>query len=140
MRYPDYIKKLFKCFPHGFLNSHNDFIIRTKGNVYINLDSVQSFEDVIVKILEYCSRDASKGMPYKSMINNERFRAGLQYDFENLIGKRFTQKDWDAIYCRLGNGINHELALRFYARNFDMRVLKDDCMCNSGCNKCFEED
>ena len=69
------------------------------------------------KVLEYCSRQASKGIS----------KASRKYHFEGIcefFNRTFTQEEMDLIYTNLGNGIKRKLCIKYIESNFDLEVLK----------------
>lgn len=125
MRQPEYMKKLFDAFPDAFINRNNEIIISEKGNVYFRLSDVNSNEDLIHKILSWCSRDACKSMPYESERHNEKHHAFIRQGCNKILGKELSEDDWWNIYARLGNNVNPKLAKRFIESDFDVAILEE---------------
>lgn len=123
MRYDSYIKGLFTAFPTGKLTKNEEFVCEEKGNVFINLAGCYDKRDVQVMILEYCSRSAAKGQPYKKEKQNEKYRKKLQEAFNVYLGVTLSGTDWQIIYDLLGNGVRHALALEFLEGGMDMKML-----------------
>jgi len=124
---PEYLQLLFRAFPDGFINSSNDFIFEIKGNVYINLSSVESVKDAQAKVLEFCSRTANKGIVYSSEWRNREYRARLREGLNIIIGKDLDEDEWGLVYCHLGNRINHAMTMAFLESGCDMSVLEKEC-------------
>lgn len=123
MRQPEYMKKLFDAFPDAFINRNNEIIISEKGNVYFRLDDVDNYEDLVMKILSWCSRDACKSMPYSSNRFNELHHFRIRQGCNKIIGQELSEQDWNTIYARLGNGCNSKLARQFVKSHFNMDLL-----------------
>lgn len=62
----DEIFNVMNYFPGSFINRSQDVILSYKGNVYFNAKSCETKEDVICKLLEWCSRPLAKGEPYRA--------------------------------------------------------------------------
>lgn len=123
MRYESYIKELFEAFPTGKLTKNEEFVCEEKGNVYINLAGCYDKKDVQTMILEYCSRSAAKGQPFKKEKQNEKYRKKLQESFNAFLGVTLTGADWWIIYDLLGNGVRHALTMEFLESGMDMKML-----------------
>ena len=61
-----YVRNLMNVFEESFINRLNELILIPKTNLYICLDDVHNETELKYKIIEFCSRDASKAMPYKT--------------------------------------------------------------------------
>ena len=110
------LQKIYDAFPKAFINRHNEMIIYPRENTYFLLDNVNDKLELDCKVLEYCSRQASKGMS----------RASQKYHFEGIeryFERSFTKEQMEAIYTLLGNGIHRELCKRFINENFNFELL-----------------
>lgn len=55
-----------------------------------------------------------------------RPRAHLHLDGINkLLDTKFTPEDMEYIYTNLGNGINHELCMKFVKSGYDLKVIEE---------------
>lgn len=120
----DEIFNVMKCFPDSFINPLGEIIISVKGNVYFTATNCKTKEDVICKLLEWCSRPMAKGQPYASEKRNDEWRESLIYGLNNYLGTNFTQDDMYWIYDKLGNRVNHELTLKFINSAFDLSLVR----------------
>ena len=75
-------------------------------------------------MLEWCSRSAGKGEPYRTEKKNIEFRQFVTNGINIYLGTDFTIEDMYWIYDKLGNAINHQLTLDFIANGYDMEFLK----------------
>ena len=110
------LQKIYDAFPKAFINRHNEMIIYPRENTYFLLDNVNDKLELDCKVLEYCSRQASKGIS----------RASQRYHFEGIekyFGRSFTNEEMDAIYTKLGNGIHRTLCEQFINENFNFELL-----------------
>lgn len=117
------LKKLFNCFPEGFINHNLEFIADRKTNLYFNLSNCDNELDVKCKVLEWFSRDAHKAMPYRSSSRNKSYQEQVLRFINSFLGTEFTTEDIEKIYCYLGNAICHEKTERFVKSGYDMSIL-----------------
>lgn len=83
-----------------------------------NCDAALSEADFKAAVLEDCSRNAFKGCSRK--LQDEHLDG-----INNLLDSKFTRDDIELIYTYLGNGIQHDLCLRFVASGYDLEVLRE---------------
>ena len=120
----DEIFNVMKCFPNTFVNSFGEVIISAKGNVYFTATDCKTKEDVICKLLEWCSRPMAKGEPYRSNERNIEWRNSLICGLNKYLGTNFTQDDMYWIYDKLGNGVDHELTVKFIESGYDLSLVR----------------
>ena len=120
----DEIFEVMKHFDGSFINQNGELIISKKGNVYFMATTCKDKEDVICKLLEWCSRPIAKGQPYRIEKKNIEWRDSLLRGYNNYLGTNFTQDDMWWIYDKLGNAVNHELTLEFIHSNFDLSLVR----------------
>ena len=80
------------------------YTVIEKGNVYFTAKDCETETDIKCKLLEWCSRDAGKGEPYRSEKKNIKFRQSIINGINLYLGTDFTIKDMYWIYYKLGNG------------------------------------
>lgn len=114
------LKKLLNCFPESYINHSLEVILIPKTNTCFSLVGCGTKRDIIAKVLMWCTRDISKGWPYKQHRRNIRFYVENNERLEKYLGKNVNV---DVIYQRLGNGINKELTYQFIDSDFDMDLL-----------------
>lgn len=78
-----------------------------------------------VKIIENCSRLASKG--YSKPLRKEHLDG-----INKLLDTNFTQEDMEYIYTYLGNGIKHELCMKFVQSGYDLGVIDEGLQAKDG--------
>ena len=98
-------------------------ILSEKGNVYFIAKNCTDKEDIICKLLEWCSRPMAKGEPYSSHKRNNEWREQLISSLNRYLGTNFGKEEMYWIYDQLGNFVNHKLTLRFIRSNFDMATI-----------------
>lgn len=124
MKMPIYVKNLMILFENSFINCINELILIPKTNLYLCLDDVESELDLKCKVIEYCSRDAYKTMPYSSPHSNKVYQNTVRKRMNTYLWTDFTREDMELIYTYLGNCVNHDLTIKFVESNYDMNVLK----------------
>lgn len=120
----DEIFNVMKCFYGSYINQCGELIISEKGNVFFTAKDCDTKEDIICKLLEWCSRPIAKGVPYATAKRNFEWRNSLLCGYNNYLGTNFTQDDMYWIYDKLGNEVNHELTLKFIHSNFDLSLVR----------------
>lgn len=120
-----YVRNLMNVFEESFINRLNELILIPKTNLYICLDDVHNETELKYKIIEFCSRDASKAMPYKTERRNKKYQSKVREKINIYLNANFTADDMDLIYTELGNRINHKLTIEFVNNNYDLNILKE---------------
>lgn len=120
------IFNVMKHFPNSYINRCGELILSDKGNVYFTAINCETKEDVICKLLEWCSRPLAKGQPYQALKRNIEWRKSLIFCYNKYLGTDFTLDDMYWIYDKLGNAVNHNLTLKFIHSGFDMTILKGE--------------
>lgn len=124
LRVIDEIFNVMKNFRGSYINHCGELIISNKGNVYFTATNCKTKEDVICKLLEWCSRPIAKGQPYSREKRNIEWRELLLCGYNNYLGTHFTMEDMYWIYDKLGNAVNHELTLEFIHSNYDLSLVR----------------
>ena len=108
--------KIRAAFPQSFVNMQNELIFSQKTNSYFRLEDVTDETQLKAKILEWLTRTAIKGISPK-----ER---KLHFEGINkLLGTNFTMQEMTDIYTYLGNGIKHDLCVKFVESGYDMPLI-----------------
>ena len=111
------LDRIYNAFPKAFIYRHNEMIIYPRENTYFLLDNVNNELELECKVLEYCSRQASKGM---SKASREYHLKGICDFFD----RTFSQEEMKCIYTLLGNGIHRELCIKYIQSGFNLEVLR----------------
>lgn len=119
----DEVFELMDCFPNAFINRCGEIILSKKGNVYFTIKGCKTKTDIIVKLLEWCSRPMAKGEPWASEKRNSAWRDELISCLNKYLGTQFGQEEMYWIYDRLGNSANHTLTLDFIESDYDMAMI-----------------
>ena len=120
----DEIFNVMGCFPNSYINRCGELILSDKGNVYFMATNCKTKEDIICKLLEWCSRPIAKGQPYSSEKRNIEWRESLLHGYNKYLGTQFSLDDMYWIYEKLGNAVNHELTLKFIHNDFDLSFIR----------------
>ena len=115
--------RLLWDFPNSFFNERDEFIAHRFSNTYLILSNCKNEEDVNCKVLEWLSRSASNGIPYRQEWRNEKFRQFMLDGINMFLHTNFSFEDMDTIYTYLGNACNHERTLQFVRSGFDMTIF-----------------
>ena len=108
--------KIQAAFPKSFVNMQNELIFSQRSNSCFRLEDVSDETQMKAKILEWLTRTAIKGISPK-----ER---KLHFEGINkLLGTNFTLEEMTDIYTYLGNGIKHDLCVKFVESGYDMTLL-----------------
>lgn len=114
------LKKLIMCFPDAYINRQLEFILIPKTNTYFRLEGCLTREDVISKVLMWCTRDIARAAPYDQVKRNIYFYVDNKERLEKYLG---ASVNVDIIYHCLGNGINPTLTKEFINSGFSMNLL-----------------
>lgn len=119
------IEDLLCLFPKSFINDRNELILVPRTNLYFRLEDVSSVEDLIYKLIAWCSRDASKSEPFQSEWRNVKYRKDIRYRLNLFLETNFTEDEWLEIYCKFGNGCHKDKCLEFIRKDFDLSLLEE---------------
>lgn len=120
------LNRLMEHFPGSFMNHDMELILIPKTNTYFLTEDCKTKNDVIAKVLMWCSRTIAKGQPFHSEKRNILFRDLVKMRLNDYLGTMFSDEDVDLIYQKLGNGINGELTYQFIESGFDMDWLIEE--------------
>lgn len=121
---PQIYMDLMKCFRGSFINHNMELIVHKWSNTYLCVGRYKTELAVKAALLEWLSRPAYKGQPYRSDKRNQEYNAFILKGINDFLGTNFTKDEMGVIYQELGNGINNTLALRFVACDYDFSVLE----------------
>lgn len=115
--------RLMGCFHNSFINYQGEFIAYRGAEAYFNFSTCVNEQDVKCKVLEWLSRSASKGQPFRSDRKNDEFQRFMLDGINKYLDTHFTHDDIDEVYTYLGNRCNHDKTIRFIDSGYDMSVL-----------------
>ena len=108
------------AFPKAIMNLQLELIVYPARNITVPLSGVDTMNELNARILEWCSREACKSY---SSASQKYCLNGINKFFTT----EFSREGMEYIYTYLGNGINHDLCLRFVGEmDFNMNKLKRD--------------
>lgn len=111
--------KIQAAFPQSFVNMQNELIFSLRTDSGFSLKDVTDETQLKAKILEWLTRTAIKAVSPK-----ER---KLHFEGINkLLGTNFTLEEMTDIYTYLGNGINHDLCVKFVESGYDMTMIQKE--------------
>lgn len=111
---------LQNAFPKALLNLRLELIAYPARNTTVPLYGADTIEELNARIIEWCSREACKS--YSSASQKYHLNGINQFCHTN-----FTRDGMDCIYTYLGNGIDHDLCLRFVGEmDFNLNKLKHE--------------
>ena len=111
---------LQNAFPKAFLNLRLELIAYPARNTTVPLYGADTLDELNARIIEWCSREACKS----------NSPASMKYHLNGInqfCHTDFTRDGMEYIYTNLGNGINHDLCLRFVGEmDFNLNKLKHE--------------
>ena len=113
-------------FNKSFINYINELILIPKTNLYFSLRNVENENDLKCKVLECCSRDAVKSMPYPTNRGNKRYQDDVRENINIFLNTDFTREDMELIYQMLGNGVRYDLTVEFVMSDYDLNILRSE--------------
>lgn len=112
-------RKIQAAFPQSFVNMQNELVFSLRADSGFSLKDVTNETQLKAKILEWLTRTAIKAVSPK-----ER---KLHFEGINkLLGTNFTLEEMTDIYTYLGNGINHDLCVKFVESGYDMTMIQKE--------------
>ena len=118
---------LLGCFPYSKINSNGEFIAHSNiGNAYFSVVGVKE-SDIKEKVIEWFSRDAYKTVCFRNVgigrQKNNEYHKYISDGINEYLGTDFKENDFEVIYTRLGNSVNHDLTKTFIESGYDLSVL-----------------
>lgn len=111
-------ERLRDAFPKFFINATYEIIIYPARNSYFLMADVVTETDLKSKILEWLSREASKG----PSVSQKYHLNGIN----TFLGTNFTHEEMELIYTYLGNRCNHEKTVKFIESGYDLSILRKE--------------
>lgn len=107
------LDKLFKAFPHGYINRNLEFVIHKNMNSCISLRDLGGDIDVQYRLLEKLSLNA---------YCHDYIREGIN----EFCGTDFSRNDMEVIYDALGNSKDTALTARFLFADYNIDWLRKE--------------
>lgn len=114
---------LMRCFYGSFINHNGEFIAHQRDEAYFSFLTCEDDLDVKCKVLEWLSRAASKGEPFRTDLENKNYQRFMLDGINKYLGTNFSHDDIDEVYTYLGNRCNHKKTLLFIGSGYDVRIL-----------------
>ena len=95
-----------------------ELILVPRTNTYINLNHCSTPDEFKAEVIEGVSRFAFKA--FTKPLCKEHLDG-----INKLLDTKFTPEDMEYIYTNLGNGINHELCMKFVKSGYDLKVIEE---------------
>lgn len=124
MRTPEVQEMINKaiCNPQGlrvFINNHNEIIIAPKLNAYFRLEDVETELEFKCKCLEWLSFFVADN----HWFGEDTLRRKIERFINYMLDTHFNHDDYQYIYEKLGNRVNHNLTVQFVESGYDMNLL-----------------
>lgn len=110
--------KIQRAFPKAYVTMNFELILVPRTNTYINLNHCSTPDEFKAEVIEGVSRFAFKG--FTKPLCREHLDG-----INKLLDTHFTPEEIEYIYTNLGNGINHELCMKFVKSGYDLKVIEE---------------
>ena len=110
--------KIHRAFPKAYVTMNFELILVPRTNTYINLNHCSTPDEFKAEVIEGVSRFAFKA--FTKPLCKEHLDG-----INKLLDTKFTPEDMEYIYTNLGNGINHELCMKFVKSGYDLKVIEE---------------
>ena len=110
--------KIQRAFPKAYVTMNFELILVPRTNTYINLNHCSIPDEFKAEVIEGVSRFAFKG--FTKPLCREHLDG-----INKLLDTHFTPEEIEYIYTNLGNGINHELCMKFVKSGYDLKVIEE---------------
>lgn len=102
----------------AYVTMNFELILVPRTNTYINLNHCSTPDEFKAEVIEGVSRFAFKG--FTKPLCREHLDG-----INKLLDTHFTPEEIEYIYINLGNGINHELCMKFVKSGYDLKVIEE---------------
>lgn len=109
--------KIQRAFPKAYVTMNFELILVPRTNTYINLNHCSTPDEFKAEVIEGVSRFAFKA--FTKPLCKEHLDG-----INKLLDTHFTPEEIEYIYTNLGNGINHELCMKFVKSGYDLKVIE----------------
>lgn len=117
--------KIQRAFPKAYVTMNFELILVPRTNTYINLNHCSTPDEFKAEVIEGVSRFAFKG--FTKPLCREHLDG-----INKLLDSDFTPEEIEYIYTNLGNGINHELCMKFVQSGYDLGVIDEGLQAKDG--------
>lgn len=116
--------RLMRSFPNSFMNQNGEFIAHQEANEYFIVNNMTDDIEMKYKTLEWLSRAAHKGQPFRNAKKNKEFREFMLSGINKFLNTDFDEYQIGIIYQELGNQVNRPLTMKFVESGYDFEVLE----------------
>jgi len=102
-----------------FINTLDELIVSPKLNAYFRLNDVETELDFKCKLLEWLSFYVADN----HWFGHDNERINIECFINYILETQFSHDDFQYIYSKLGNRVNHKLTINFIESNYDMSLL-----------------
>ena len=109
------LKLLMSCFKNSFINRDNELILVPRTNLFLNLNTIYSDEDLKYRVISACSRNCvseKSQSAYWARITRVAVNMYLETAFE--------EGDFRLLYSEFGNRCNEKEARQFIEDGMDI--------------------
>lgn len=110
--------KIQRAFPKAYVTMNFELILVPRTNTYINLNHCSTPDEFKSEVIESVSRFAFKA--FTKPLCKEHLDG-----INKLLDTHFTPEDIEYVYTNLGNGIRHELCMKFVKSGYDLGVIDE---------------
>lgn len=114
------VKGLMKCFKDSFINADNELILVPKTNLFLNLNTIYSEQELRYRVIASCSRSCI------SEKSQSKYWARVTRNSVNeFLGTNFEEGDFRLLYDKFGNRSNEEEAMLFIEEGMDITQFNE---------------
>jgi hypothetical protein len=115
------IERVYDMFPGAFIYKNDEIILDKKLNVYFRIDNIENADHFNYKILSCCSFYCANNHFNPSSKTSKYFNERINRWFK----KKFSNKEMQIIYQKLGNQCNQKLGIEFIKSGCDLSLLNN---------------
>ncbi len=105
-----------------FINNENELIVSPRLNAYFRLEDIETELDFKCKALEWLSFHIADNHWFGKNKERKKLESFINY----ILGTNISHDDFQTIYMKLGNRVNHELTIKFVESNYDINLLREN--------------
>lgn len=113
------IERVYDIFDTSFIYKDEEIILHKKWNIYFRLPDIKTESEFDYKLLSYCSFYVADN----HFKRNSKQCKHIWNRLNRWFRKEFTYDELQKIYCKLGNGCNKKLGVKFIESGLDMNLL-----------------
>lgn len=113
------------CNPQGlktFINNENELIVSPRLNAYFRLEDVETELNFKCKVLEWLTFHIADN----HWFGCDEERTNIECFINYILNTHFNHDDFQYVYLKLGNRINHKLTIDFIESNYNINLLRGE--------------